>query len=188
MIGLAASRHAAARAAADGAFRMPSRLTTERLSLTEVGAADIDDNQRLYGDAAVARFLGGVCDAAEAFRRLAVSIGQWRLLGFGHYALRTKDGRYLGFCGLWFPFGWPEIELGYGLARSAWGQGFASEAGRAVAAAAADAGVPSLVSYIDPRNRPSQRVARAVGAHCEATITVIGKPCGRWRYPLEGRA
>jgi RimJ/RimL family protein N-acetyltransferase len=64
----------------------------------------------------------------------------------------------------WNPEGWPGLELGWTLARDAWGQGYASEAaGAAMAWAWTELGAPELISLIDPGNAASLRVAERLG-------------------------
>ena len=177
-------RHDLALAAIAAGFTMPETLRTARLTLTRLSLRDRDGNQQMYCEEETARFIGGVTDPAGAYERLAMHAGHWVLRGCGSYALRlTGEDEYLGGAGIWFPHGWPELEIAYGLMPEARGKSYATEAVRAIRDAAWHAGAPSLVSYIDPRNVASQRVAKAAGAQAEATVCLSGKPCTVWRYP-----
>jgi RimJ/RimL family protein N-acetyltransferase len=70
----------------------------------------------------------------------------------------------LGRCGLWHPEGWPGLEVGWKLARHAWGHGYATEAaGAAINWAWTVLDAPCLISVIHPENAPSVRVAERLG-------------------------
>ena len=50
-------------------------------------------------------------------------------------------------------------------------------------------GLQTLVSYIDPANQSSQRLAERIGATCEAIIDLDGLgPHCVYRHPRPGRA
>jgi RimJ/RimL family protein N-acetyltransferase len=84
--------------------------------------------------------------------------------GWGLWALERRDtGEFIGFTGLQaprheLPFN-PCVEVGWRLARSAWGQGFATEAGRAsLAHAFGPLELDEVVSMTAVTNLPSRRV------------------------------
>lgn len=108
----------------------------------------------------------------ETWRKLAGYLGHWQLRGYGPYAVVEKDsGKTLGVVGLWYPGDWPEPEIKWSLMRSAWGQGFASEAAAAVKAMALDElAWTRLISLILPENVNSKAVARRIGGVYEKTI------------------
>lgn len=85
--------------------------------------------------------------------------------GYGLWALEVQ-GRLLGFTGLswatWEADFTPAVEVGWRLARTAWGRGYASEA----ASAALSRGfqdVDSVVSFTAMSNEPSRRVMERIG-------------------------
>ena len=89
--------------------------------------------------------------------------------GWGLWALEERaTGRFLGFTGLArprfeAPF-MPAVEIGWRLARDAWGQGFASEAARAAASFAFDEiALDELVSMTVVANERSRAVMRRLG-------------------------
>ncbi len=111
------------------------RLETERLLLREWRDGDLDVYAELCADPEVMRFLGGPVERAQAWRTMALMAGHWSLRGYGNWVLeRRADARLIGRAGLWAPDGWPGTEVGWTLARDAWGAGYATEAGRAAMA------------------------------------------------------
>src|SRR5690348_3416909 len=137
------------------------RLETERLILRGWQDRDLDPFARMMEDAEIARFIAGsALTRDDAWRTIATIVGHWALRGYGFWVVERKaDGAFLGRVGLWQPEGWPGLEVGWGLDRPHWGQGYATEA----AYAAFEHGfrtqrVSRLISLIDPKNAPSQRV------------------------------
>jgi RimJ/RimL family protein N-acetyltransferase len=89
--------------------------------------------------------------------------------GFGPWALEELGGgRFIGFAGLIYQSFdaafTPAFEIGYRLARSAWGQGYATEAAReAVRYGFERAGLPEIVSMTARQNVRSRAVMRRLG-------------------------
>jgi RimJ/RimL family protein N-acetyltransferase len=105
--------------------------------------------------------------------RLLSEVGIWSL------GCRGKDqpgGDWLQWP-VYFPdiAGRPEIELGYRLARLAWGRGYATEAAHAVRDLAfTTLGLKRLIAMIDPANGASIRVAEKIGMQYEKDIVFGG--------------
>lgn len=154
-------------------------LMTDRLLLRGLRVDDLDAYARMYADPDVMRFLedGRPLNRSAAFRSMAVHLGHWQLRGYGQWALEDRaTGDLVGRAGLWQPEGWPGLEVGWLLARSSWGRGFATEAGRAaVDFAFGKLGAEKVISLIDPENRPSVRVAQRLGESYDDTIEVAGR-------------
>jgi ribosomal-protein-alanine N-acetyltransferase len=89
--------------------------------------------------------------------------------GYGLWALETKDdGTFIGFTGLalqTFPAHFtPAVEVGWRLARAAWGRGYASEAARAaIDFGFGTVGLDEIVSMTAATNVRSQRVMQRIG-------------------------
>jgi RimJ/RimL family protein N-acetyltransferase len=132
----------------------------------------------MYADAEVMRFLGGPVAREQAWRHMALMAGHWSLRGYGQWVLaRRADGRFLGRAGLWRPEGWPGLEVGWALARDAWGAGYATEAARAAADWAwSELAAPELISIIAPANEASVRVAQRLGMTVREERAVGGDP------------
>jgi RimJ/RimL family protein N-acetyltransferase len=155
-------------------------LITERLMLRHF---NIHDNKPLYsifGDAEVMSFGDGVQTKAWIKTWLHTCIEHYYPdWGFGPYAVVEQySQKVIGYCGLHLfsdVDGQPEVELGYRLARAAWGQGYATEAARAVRDFAfASLGLKRLIAMIDPFNVASIRVAEKIGMRYEKDIIFVG--------------
>ena len=107
---------------------------------------------------------------------MALGLGHWLLRGFGNWALEEKStGVFVGWCGLWFPEGFPEPEVGWGLMRDKHGRGYATEAAmRARAYAYETLGWKTAISLIGRDNHRSIRVAERLGATLRASLTSVG--------------
>ncbi len=161
------------------------KLHSERLTFRAWREDDLDPYAEMYGDEDVARFIGGVCDRANAWRKIAAHIGHWHFRGYGMFAVdETATGAFIGFGGPWCPEGWPEPEIGYSLVKAHWGKGYATElATRTRAFAYDELGWSTAISNIAPANAGSKAVAERLGAQFERTITLMGVACDIHRHP-----
>jgi len=144
----------------------PPTIRTDRLVLRGLYGDDTDAFLR-YFQSDRARFTGGPKSARDAWRHLAADLGHWALRGFGMFAVtRTGNDAIIGMIGHWYPLGWAEPEIGYLLFDAAdEGQGLASEGVRAcIDHAYGPLGWDTAVSYIDPDNSASIRLAERMGA------------------------
>lgn len=106
-------------------------------------------------------------DTERAWRMYASMIGHWVLRGWGSFVFTRKDDdRALGMVGPWFPEGWPEREILWMLwDAGAAGQGYVTEAVEVTLDHVfGTLGWDTAVSYIDPANAPSIRLAERLGA------------------------
>jgi RimJ/RimL family protein N-acetyltransferase len=89
--------------------------------------------------------------------------------GWGLWAVEVADtGEFIGFTGLSVPrfeaAFTPCVEVGWRLARSSWGQGYATEAARAsVAHGFGPLGLDEIIAMVVPDNARSQGVMRKLG-------------------------
>ncbi len=147
-------------------------LETERLVLRRFTEDDVDNLVELDSDPDVMRFInGGRPTPRQEIERdvLPMFLGYYeRFAGYGFWAAVEKaTGRFTG----WFHFrpvpaaDSEEVELGYRLGKSAWGQGYATEGSRAlIDKGFAELGVQRVVASTMVVNVASRRV--------------------RWRQPL----
>jgi RimJ/RimL family protein N-acetyltransferase len=141
-------------------------LETERLRLRHWRESDVDPFLAFYRDPQSAAIYGTDITHSDVWRRVALVIGHWQLRGFGPWALEDKaTGKFAGHGGLWFPDGWGDVEVGYGISPEFRGRGYAAEAARRVRDYGyREKGLKRLVSYIEPENKASLRVAEKLGA------------------------
>lgn len=143
-----------------------TEIETARLKLRHWKPEDYGPFALYYSDERTARYVGGKKDAEHAWRHLALQVGHWALNGFGYWAVEENSTKqFVGSVGLWKSPGWPELELGYWLLDQHQGKGYAKEAClRSIDFARNTLNADSLVSYIDPTNAPSIRLAKRLGA------------------------
>lgn len=141
-------------------------VTTERLVMRAHRSEDADAYAAMSADDEVMRWVGGTMDRPTAWRSMATIVGHWTLRGYGRWALEVRDtGELAGNAGLWYPDGWPGVEVGWTLAREHWGRGYATEAaGAALAWGWRNLDLDRIISVIDPVNERSQAVARRIGS------------------------
>jgi RimJ/RimL family protein N-acetyltransferase len=157
-------------------------IETNRLILRDWRDADAVPFAALNADPRVMEFYPKSLTPAEsaaAMARIRDFLGRH---GYGLYAAEEKSsGTFLGYIGLspvpfQAPFT-PAIEIGWRLARTAWGNGYATEGARAVLVDAfARLNLPLLVSFTAEWNTPSRRVMEKIGMRHD--------PGGSFLHPL----
>jgi RimJ/RimL family protein N-acetyltransferase len=152
-------------------------IETERLRMRGWRDGDFKAFADILADPEVARGLGKQAGMTwqEAWRDMSMMAGHWALKGFGHWVLEEREsGELVGRAGLYFPPTWPELEVGWTVARAHWGKGYAAEAGRAACKWAHDElGARHIVSLILPTNSQSIRVAEKLGETPEGPHQVM---------------
>ena len=144
-------------------------LTTPRLILRTATEQDIPVmHERVLGDAEVMRYVfQGVpmtLERAEAVMRKFFTFGE-SLTGIAVLAEKPA-AELIGFAGV-FPteaLGVSDFEIGFVLARNAWGRGIATEIGEAqLAFGFEQLNCPRLLGLADPRNGPSIHALKKLG-------------------------
>lgn len=142
-------------------------IETARLRLRRLRPSDELDLIALDSDPDVMRYVGspaGVKSPEETQERVRqrISADHGRL-GFWRVESRA-DSTFYGLGALIRMPSGDDVELAYRLARPAWGQGIASEAGAALLDHAfRSLELPRVVAVTYPENRPSQRVLEKLG-------------------------
>jgi RimJ/RimL family protein N-acetyltransferase len=141
-------------------------LETKRLILRAPQPEDFEPWAAFCADPEVMRHLGGAQDRFIAWRNMSGMAGGWLSRGFSMFSVVEKaTGRWVGRVGPWQPEGWPGTEVGWGLAREAWGKGYASEAAEAaIDWAFAELGWHEVLHTIEPANVNSIAVAKRLGS------------------------
>lgn len=150
--------------------------------------ADLADLTALMADPDVAgRLYHGVLDAAAAAALLETFEDTWRAHGYGMWSLRRRGGgAFVGVCGLWNRDDGLGVATRVAIARAAWGQGFAAEAGQAILRYAFEvAGLQRLVSITRASNPVAQRVLSRIGWRLEETLEKDGRTILRYAMTRE---
>ncbi|HEX3454471.1 MAG TPA: GNAT family N-acetyltransferase [Gaiellaceae bacterium] len=156
-------------------------IETERLVVRAFEPErDAEPMLAVYGDPEVMRYVpgGALPDFEAVLSTLRGYEEQQARIGFSSWALVERETtRVIGDTGfgVFAPTG--AVELGYTLARSYWGRGYATEA----AAACLQAGLtrlalPRVIALVDIENDRSARVAERIGMARIETIEAHGRP------------
>lgn len=143
-------------------------LTTPRLRLRPIRAADAADMFAVFSDPLVMRYwsappLTDLAAAAALIDRIDAHAQAGTLLQWG--IVRADEDRVLGTCTLAdIDMDHRRAALGYALARAEWGRGVAREAARAVVDHGFHAlGLHRIGADVDPRNTGSLRLLVDLG-------------------------
>ena len=157
---------------------------TLRLTLRPRCRADLESCIAMDRDPEVVRYVEGPWADPPQHRAFVIArMEHLNPSGFGYWSLfsRQAGGDFLGWV-LLTPLDLigPEIEIGWRLLRSQWGQGFATEAARPVLRhALSTLRLDAVIAEIDTRNTGSRRVAEKIGMRvvdqreADGVVTVI---------------
>ena len=144
-------------------------LRTTRLLLRPWRDEDHEPFAAMNADPEVMEHFPARLTPAESAAMVERIHAGFRAHGYGLWALEVADsGEFIGYTGLQ-PVSFeahftPAVEIGWRLARPAWGYGYATEAARAALAFGFDqAGLREVVSFTTPTNLRSQAVMRRIG-------------------------
>lgn len=130
-------------------------------------ASDVDAMAALNADPEVMRFFPAMPDRSATEERILGWERKFDGQGYGLWAVeRLEDGILLGMTGLNpipAAIGVPGTEVGWRLARHAWGHGYATEAATAAMDVARQSGLQELWSFTAASNARSQAVMRRIG-------------------------
>lgn len=122
----------------------------------------------MNADPEVREHLGDLLTREQSDASVACFQAEFDQRGYGWWAVEARDtGEFIGFAGLdqvddCMPF--TGVEIGWRLARSAWGQGYATEAALATLAHGFDTlGLPEILAVTTATNLRSQAVMRRIG-------------------------
>jgi RimJ/RimL family protein N-acetyltransferase len=146
--------------------RAPTAIETDRLLLRRPLVSDAQAVFARYAtDPAVTRFLGWRTHRSTVDTQLFLTCcdAEWRQSGIGPYLIQSReDGTLLGSASLRM-ISPQQAATGYLLAKDAWGQGYATEALRAMCHLALRLGVIRLTALCHPEHRASSRVMEKCG-------------------------
>jgi RimJ/RimL family protein N-acetyltransferase len=149
---------------------MAHRLVTERLVLRGWDVEDAEVALGAYGDAEVARWLSPAMERVRDAAAMRVLLKQWiaedgrMLTPAGRWAIELKDGgQVIGGASLLPLAPDEEFEIGWALHPNAWGHGYASETGLALARWAFDQGIEQVIALVRPANTRALGTVRRIG-------------------------
>lgn len=145
-----------------------AELRTDRLTLRRWRDSDLEPWAAVNADPEVREHLGGLLTREQSDASVARFQADFDRRGYGWWAVEVRaTGGFIGFAGLdqvddGMPF--TGVEIGWRLARSAWGQGYATEAALTVLAFGFDVlELPEIVAVTTVTNLRSQAVMRRIG-------------------------
>jgi RimJ/RimL family protein N-acetyltransferase len=155
-------------------------IRTERLLLRRWREADRAPFAALNADPAVMEHFQGTMsrEASDAFVDRIEA--HWNVTGWGLWAVEIPEvAPFIGYVGLWpadYVTGNPMVEVGWRLAHSGWGHGFATEGAReALRVGFEEVGLEEIVSFTVPQNERSWRVMERIG--------LVRDPSGDFDHP-----
>ncbi|XVQ09674.1 GNAT family N-acetyltransferase [Spirillospora sp. CA-255316] len=149
---------------------MTHELLSERLVLRTWSADDADAALGVYGTADVARWLSPVMDQVPDLAAMRALLQRWiaedarLVVPGGRWAIVTREAGDLVGGATLLPLAPDEAyEMGWQLRRGAWGHGYATEAGLAVARWAFAQGLEEVISLVRPANERAAATAERIG-------------------------
>lgn len=149
-------------------------LKTSRLVLRSWRDADRTALAALNADPEVAFDLGGPLDQRQSDTKFDRYRAAFLQHGISRWVIEDGQGQFLGYAGIMpsepdHPLG-PHVEIGWRLVRSAWGNGFASEAARAALQDGFERkGFAEVLAYTAADNERSRAVMGRLGLQRDAS-------------------
>jgi RimJ/RimL family protein N-acetyltransferase len=162
-------------------------MFTARLEIRLPDEGDRERFVQLFCDRAFMVFSGGVLDDEAANLRFDQMLERAAEISFAKQpVIERSSGTVIGYSGVdRFEFeGESRLEYGYRLVPEARGRGYATEAGLAVLAAAADTYQGEVLAFIDPANHPSRNVLRKLGFRFWKNVSWEGGPTDFYRLDI----
>jgi RimJ/RimL family protein N-acetyltransferase len=147
---------------------MKPTIETDRLVIRPWRDADVPDALVIYGDEQVTRWLTPAMSRIPDEPAMRDVLRGWAaqdVAPVSHWAVELREsGRVIGGVALLRLEPWEDLEVGWQLARTAWGHGYASEAGEAVARwSMHEADVEELFALVNPKNARAAATAERIG-------------------------
>jgi RimJ/RimL family protein N-acetyltransferase len=149
---------------------MAPRLVTDRLVLRGWTGDDAEAALGVYGDPEVARWLAPEMDKVADQAAMSLVLQRWAaenaqmMTPAGRWAVELRDdGQVIGGASLLPLPPDDEFEVGWQLHRQAWGHGYATEAGLALARWAFGQGIEQVIALVRPANTRAAAMVRRIG-------------------------
>jgi RimJ/RimL family protein N-acetyltransferase len=150
-------------------------IDSPRLRLRIWRDSDRDAFAALNADPKVTQDLGGPLHRTASDAKFDRYVAAYQQYGFCRWALERLDGQFLGYAGVMpsrpgHPLG-PHADIGWRLAHSAWGQGYATEAAKAALRDAFErVQLRQVLAYTSADNVRSQAVIRRLNMQRAAAL------------------
>jgi len=145
-------------------------LEAERVVLRGWEASDAPAALGAYGDEQVARWLSPAMDRVADTNSMRLLLEDWiaedagLLVPAGRWAIeRRDDGQVVGGVSLLPLPPDEEFEVGWAVHPQAWGHGYATESGLALARWAFDQGIEQVIALVRPANSRAAAAVRRLG-------------------------
>lgn len=147
-------------------------IETERLIIRPFRLADVESSYEMNLDPEVNKYTGdgGVVSLEEMRRKIVENVfGDYEKYGYGRLAVELKGvDSFIGFAGLKYLSDLKAVDLGYRFKRKYWGQGIATESGRAcIQMGWEQLGLEEMLGFVLPGNIGSVRVLEKLGFQYE---------------------
>ncbi len=148
-------------------------IETDRLLLRRWRESDLAPFAAMNADPEVMEYFPGALDRDRSDALARAADDSFEQNGYGLWAVQVKDGEpFIGFVGLHHVSNDIPVrgstEVGWRLARSAWGKGYAPEAAQAgLSFGFEKCGLGEIVSFTSLLNERSQRVMQKIGMHTD---------------------
>jgi [ribosomal protein S5]-alanine N-acetyltransferase len=147
---------------------MKPSIETERLVIRPWRDTDASDALVIYGDEQVTRWLTPAMTWVPNVLTMRDVLHRWKALDVApvsHWAIEHRDTRrVIGGVALLRLEPWEDLEIGWQLARTAWGHGYAAEAGLALADwSMHHADVEEVFALVGPTNTRAAGTAKRIG-------------------------
>jgi [ribosomal protein S5]-alanine N-acetyltransferase len=156
-------------------------IETRRAILRPFEMTDAEAAFSWFGDTEVMRFISSGPDRSPAQTRTRIESYREHQDGFGYskwIVLEKWSGRPIGDSGLIHVKGSTEIELGYRISKSHWGEGLATEVAEAwLTYGFEKLGLDRIIAFAHPDHRASIRVMEKVGMHFDRPDRIYGVEC-----------
>ncbi|GHB20660.1 MULTISPECIES: GNAT family N-acetyltransferase [Streptomyces] len=145
-----------------------AELRTDRLTLRRWLASDLEPWAAMNADPEVREHLGDLLTRDQSAASMTRFQAEFEQRGYGWWAVEVQaTGQFIGFAGLdrvedGMPF--TGVEIGWRLARQAWGRGYATEAALSVLSYGFDTlDLHEVLAVTTATNLRSQAVMRRIG-------------------------
>ena len=149
-------------------------IETKRLILRKMSEGDSEALLKIFSDPVAMRYFGVIFDRPRMDQWVKENLTHEEKHGFSLFSVVLKDnGEVIGDCG----FETETIDnqtivgIGFDFNSSYWGKGYATEAASAVLKQGfIEHEFESIYGWIDPENKPSQKVAEKIGMTVEKYV------------------